>query len=97
MTEQQTYTFNARLVHGLILAIFASLISIAGYMILWAQNDASFKADLIRRLQVQERDVAIIQMQISQGVLPLARQRLETVEREVRELQADLRKHGMKD
>lgn len=44
------YFIPAKLVNGLIVAIFGSLLTISGYMVVWGLNDAAFKARVLTEL-----------------------------------------------
>ena len=56
--DKDGYFVPASLVNKLILGIFASLLSLAGYMVLWAMNDAEWKAH-------QEGTTDVLQQQIT--------------------------------
>lgn len=51
------YVLNARLVNGLIATIFASLLSIGAYMVVWATQDASRNTLSESRLNYIEREL----------------------------------------
>jgi len=52
-----TYVVPAPLVHKLIMAIFASLLAVAGYMAIWAIGDAAFKSEMRTILASQEEQL----------------------------------------
>ena len=72
--NNSTYVLPAPLVNALIIAIFASLLSIAGYMVQWNSQDAAFKREVLTRL-------GAIEEQVQQGILPRADERMKAVER----------------
>jgi hypothetical protein len=67
--------------------MFAALLGMAGYMVLWAYNDAEAKAKADARLQQLGRDVGRLEAAIYAGQLPIARQRLDDLSRRVERLE----------
>lgn len=55
--ENGHYRISAKLVHSLIMTIFASILSIAGYMVIWASTDSARNATLDNRLGYIEREL----------------------------------------
>lgn len=83
MSEHQhdkDYTISKPLVHGLIIAIFASLISIAGYMVRWNVSDNSWKAAMDQKLTGVVAAVSEMKVKVAVGQLPQAAWRLDTAE-----------------
>ena len=73
----ENYQLPARLVHNLIRSIFGSILVIGGYMIIWAINDAAWKAALDVRIGQIEETLKGMDMA---GVLPRADERLRALE-----------------
>ena len=48
--DQGGYFIPAKVVNGLIIAIFTSLFTIGGYMVVWGLNDAAFKSRVLTEL-----------------------------------------------
>jgi len=104
MPATDTYIISQKLVNALIISIFGSLLGIAGYMVIWAQTDSAFKADLMARIVFIERDVGSVKTKVDGGILPLAHERIENisgrlreVEKKVNLLEHDRRKYGDAD
>ena len=72
--EDSGYFVPAGLVNALIIAIFSSLIGIAGYMIVWNGQDAAFKQTVLYRL-------TNIENKVNNGILPRADERVKNLER----------------
>ena len=88
--ENGKYIISARLVHGLIVAIFSALLGIAGWMVVWAANDSKWKGGMQADLQNFERALGKIEAQLAPGVLPRADERLRALELDVVELRSHL-------
>lgn len=82
------YKISTGLVHKLIVAIITAVLSIAGYMVVWAVSDSSWRTATVSRLTELEKDVAVIEVQLREGQLPIARQRLDMIEWQVKQLQS---------
>jgi hypothetical protein len=67
-------------------AILTGLGSIAIYMVVWAVNDARYKADLISRVQNIDGDLADIKKTIA--VIPYNTQKIVTIERDIAKLES---------
>ena len=83
--SDDSYVVPATLVHRLIVAIFSSLAMIGAYMIIWAVNDVQWKAkqelkgeEILYRVTQNERAIQF-------GILPRAEERIESLERQIRE------------
>lgn len=81
------YRISAKLVHATIITIIGSLISIGGYMTVWALNDASRNAMLDEKLVNILIRIAELERTTGSGILPIARERLDQIERRTRELE----------
>jgi hypothetical protein len=57
--DQHGYLIPGALMHKLIVAIIVAIITIGGYMVLWAIADAEFKATILHRLSQVENLVQI--------------------------------------
>ena len=57
MNNKPTYEIPASLVNGLIRAIVLSLITVAGYMIVWNGQDKAFKATMEYRTDSMQRRI----------------------------------------
>lgn len=53
--REPQYQIPASLVHRLITSIIVAIVTIGGYMILWAINDAASKASWAERLNQMEK------------------------------------------
>jgi hypothetical protein len=84
------YRIPAPVVHWLITGIAGSIIAIGAYMVAWAVNDAAWKASLLNRIETIERHITKIETKVEGGILPLARERIDALERKLNE--HDLRK-----
>ena len=67
------YLIAKPLVHKAIVSIISGIIVIAGYMIVWAVNDASWKAK-------QEARIELVLGEIDQGILDRADERVRVLE-----------------
>ena len=57
MNSKLTYAIPTPLVNGLIRAILISLITVAGYMIVWNGQDKAYKATMEARVNAMERRI----------------------------------------
>ena len=73
----EAYELPARLVHNLIRSIFGTIVIIGGYMIIWAINDAAWKAQLDIRIEKIEQALMAID---AAGILPRAEERIRSLE-----------------
>ena len=103
--QAEEYLVPAPLVHRLIISIFAALIGLAGYMVIWALNDVKWKSKQESRLDSIMAEQANMKDLLEVGVLPRADERLKALERFLRKeielvtesqrlLQRDLREWG---
>jgi len=90
--EDDHYRISAGLVHKLIAAIFATLIGISGYMVVWGLDDRAYKADMIRRVTQNEEDSVRQGHLLDRGILPRAEERIVSLEKRVHELERKLNK-----
>jgi hypothetical protein len=54
-------------------------------MVVWAVNDSAWKAALLERMAAVEKHISKIETKVESGVLPLARERLDAIERRLNE------------
>jgi hypothetical protein len=82
------YRISATLVHATLVSIVAGIVSMGGYMIVWALNDVKWKA--ISEERQTNLIIRVTQMEdlISIGILPRAQERIEYIEQRVRSLEA---------
>jgi len=85
--DDDHYSIPSTLVHSLIGTILVSLLAIAGYMVVWAKSDAEWKATLLTKFSMLEGQVTKIDQRVETGQLPLSRQRIDTLEQRVIELE----------
>ena len=81
------YKISASLVHLAISSIIAGMLSIAGYMVVWALNDTGWKSRQEQRLVAAEKDIDTLESTVKEGVLPVAKQRLLDIERRLDRLE----------
>ena len=81
------YRISSRLVHMAIIAIIGALLSLGGYMVAWALNDSYWKSAKNERDAAQEARLAVIEAQLMQGILPIARERVIQLERRIESLE----------
>jgi uncharacterized membrane protein len=60
---ERGYWIPAALVSKLIIAIITAIIAIGGYMVIWALNDAQWKATWQRQIEVNSGRIAHIEQQ----------------------------------
>ena len=82
-----TYTLSASLVHRAIMACIGGIVTIAGYMVVWAVQDARGSGELEIRLVQLEREVAALRAAQALGSLPLSRERLNALESRISKLE----------
>ena len=85
--EDRNYVISAPLVHKLIMSIIGGIVAIGAYMVIWALNDTEWKATITTRLEALREDVAEIKAETGEGQLNVARERLDTLEDRVRQLE----------
>ena len=85
--DDDHYRIAASLVHKLIAAIFAALIGISGYMMVWGLDDRAYKVEMTARLfqceQVNEKQDGILE----RGILPRTEERINSLESRVRQVE----------
>ena len=86
VNENGTYTLSAKLVHALIVACLTGLLSVGGYMVIWAVADVRNTARNDLRMQNIERLLEYHDAQIKNGQLPIANVRLTTIENRQKEI-----------
>lgn len=83
--QNGTYVVAATLVHRTILSIIGGIAIIAGYMVLWAIQDTGWKASTNTMLTEMRRDLEQIEERISADILPIAKERIEHLEEDLKE------------
>jgi hypothetical protein len=78
--DGDSYEVPAKLVNWLVYLIFASLLSIGGYMVIWNRSDNAWKAVLMQRIDNISEDVVELKMKVNTGMLPLTQQKLEGID-----------------
>lgn len=87
------YKISAGLVHKVLLSIIGGMLTIAAYMVLWALNDTGWKHSMTERIAAQDKEIAALKVQLSEGVLPVARQQLKELERRMNRVEAHVEKN----
>lgn len=87
--EPTRYSVPATLVHWLIAAILSSLISIAGYMVVWAVNDREWKTSVNAKIEELVRIDSRTDFYVKEGILPVAKQRIDDLNRRVERLEQE--------
>ncbi len=77
----QCYTIQSTLVNRLIGTIIASILAIGGYMIVWALNDAQFKAEVRSSLIEIRRNADNFEKHMERPCHDVACERLRQIER----------------
>ena len=96
--EGNVYTISAGLVHTAIVAIVGSLLGLCGYMIVWAINDAAWKArvddkmshveqQLRNQLGTLAKEQLYIRDKVDRGILPIAEEKYGTLDERVTRLE----------
>ena len=74
------YYLSASLVNRLIATIFTTILGIAGYMIVWAVNDSTYKSTQEARIDAMVVDIKELKEAVKPGILPIANERIHNME-----------------
>jgi hypothetical protein len=64
-----------------LLSIVGAIVTVGGYMVVWAVNDNGWKATMAERLTSQNDRIQSLEAAVKPGALPLAHERLQQHER----------------
>ena len=78
--EEDAYQVPAKLINFLVYSILGALFSIAGYMVMWNRSDNTWKAVLMQRVETMSENIGELKLKVNTGVLPLAQQRLDSID-----------------
>jgi len=77
--EEDAYQVPAKLVNFLVYGIFASLVSIGGYMVVWNRSDTAWKTALMQRMENVQEKIGSLQQKIDTGILPRTEERINAI------------------
>ena len=77
--EEDAYQVPAKLVNFLVYGIFASLVSIGGYMVVWNRSDTAWKTSLMQRMESVQEKIGALQQKIDTGILPRTEERINAI------------------
>ena len=90
------YFMPANLVNKLIVAIITAILTIGGYMILWAINDAAYKTLQETKIDVVTAQLALVNAKVTtmqtDGILPRAQERINAINLRLGRLEQRLEK-----
>ena len=97
MDNDSKYIISTRLVHWLITTIFTSIIAVGAYMVVWAINDATYKATVLARLTANElitdKIEIVLQSHITEGAHAVSRERIDQLDRRLSRLEKMVDNH----
>ena len=87
--EEDAYQAPAKLINFLVYSILAALLAIAGYMVMWNKSDNTWKAVLMQRVETMSENIGDLKLKVNTGVLPLAQQRLDSLDYRLQMIERD--------
>lgn len=91
--DEGRYLVPVALVHWAITSIILGIITIGGYMVIWAVNDASWKASQQEKLSKIESSV--VKMELMMSVVPTNTEKIRQLEDKVRDIQDQHKRMGV--
>lgn len=85
------YAISAKLINGLIMAIFGAIFTIGGYMVVWAVQDSARNSTMDNRLGFIERELTQIEGRFDNYPPDWLVMRVNNNSVAIRELETDMR------